>query len=126
MEYQKFRMIQIAIAALLGILVSMSIVQGNYVMPFIGIAAAMGIVLVAKKKVKEVTVDERDIKIAGMAARMSFSISSVAMALIAIIFMALRDSNPIYYAVASTLSYATCGMLMLYSAFSWYYAKKGL
>jgi uncharacterized membrane protein len=123
MDFKGYRRIQMIIAAVLAAMVSVFVIQGNFIIPIIAVIAAAGLILVVRKKVKEVTVDERDIKIAGLAGRMTYSVSAISLAVIGMVFFALGRNNAVYLVIGNTLAYVTCGIMLLYIVFTWYYSR---
>lgn len=123
MTHQKFKLIKIIIAMLLAAVIAQAVIFSNYVLAAFAVAAAIAVILVARKKVDEVLADERDYKIAGKAAKVSLNIFSVIGAAATFVLMAQDRANPVYEAVGSVLAYSVCGLLLLYSAVYVYFEK---
>jgi uncharacterized membrane protein len=124
MKLSKFKSYKIIIVVMLALIVSISVSAGNYVVPLIVFIASAALVFALKAKVNEVTVDERDLKLGGLAGRATYSVSSVAMALLAVVFMALSRKYPEYTLVGNLLAYISCAMILLYIGFYRYYQSK--
>ena len=68
--YNKTRMI---IAAVLGGLVSFSVVSENYILPIVAVITALILIILLRCRVSEAINDERDYYVAGKAARWTIS-----------------------------------------------------
>lgn len=123
MTYKNFRAIRVVISFFLAMIMAQAVIFSNYILAVFAIATAVAVIFIARKKVDEVLSDERDLQIAGKAARLSMSIFSVIGAVSTFILLAQRQTNPLYDAVGSTLAYSVCSLLLLYSAIFIYYGK---
>jgi uncharacterized membrane protein len=123
MTYKNFRAIRVVIAFFLAMIIAQAVIFSNYILAAFAVAAAVAVIFIARKKVDEVLSDERDLQIAGKAARLSMSIFSVIGAVATFILLAERQASPFYDAVGSTLAYSVCSLLLLYSAIFIYYEK---
>jgi uncharacterized membrane protein len=119
--YNKTRM---AIAAVLGGLVSFSVVSENYVLPMIATVTALILVLALRRRVSEVISDERDYHIAGKAARWTISVYAILAGLGSIVLMAFRKTDPSLELLGSILAYSACFVMLLQSALFYFFAKK--
>ena len=77
-----------------------------------------------RQRVKEITADERDYRIGGKAALIAMQVFSWIAVIIMFIFYSMKDVNPIYQAIALTLSYSVCFLLLFYSLVFKYYYKR--
>lgn len=117
MNERQFRKYRIAITAVLAAIVGASILQGSLLLPAAAIITAAILMLILKRQVTDVLVDERIEKVAGIAAKKTLKIGAMTMAAISLVLIAYKDTLPEYAQAGYTLSYATCGLLLLYSAF---------
>jgi len=115
MNLKQYRFAKIAIAMFVAILISQSMIFNNYWLAAATLTIAIGINLFIKNRVKEIIADERDYQIAGQAARYTLSIFSVIAAVLSIAFMFLRQTNPIYETIGSTIAYTVCLLMLTYS-----------
>ncbi|MFA5173261.1 MAG: DUF2178 domain-containing protein [Candidatus Paceibacterota bacterium] len=120
---RSFKIIKIAVAMIIAMVASRSIIVGGFILPIITMAAGFLIVFYFKKQVKEVMADERDYEAGGVAARWAIQIFGIAAVVIMFVLYAYREINPFYEAVAGTLAYAVCFLLILYSLIFHYYEK---
>jgi uncharacterized membrane protein len=124
MNKKTYDVIRITTAAVLGGIVSISIARSNYIIPLIAMATAFAIIISMKKKVTGVIDDERDYHVAGNAARWTVSIFAILSAVGSIFLMSMRNSDPAYELLGSTLAYSACFVLFLQSALFYYFANK--
>jgi len=96
--------------------ISICITSNNYILPPIFVILAMIILFIARKKVTDVLVDERDYNMAGTAARFTISIFSVVMMIGFFVLFLIKDKSPeIITTSAFLLAYLTCGLMLLNS-----------
>jgi len=119
--YNKTRMI---IAALLGGLISFSVVSENYIIPIAAAGTAFILLMVLRCRVGEVINDERDYFIAGNAARWTISIYAIIAAIASMVLMAMRKTDPSFEFLGQTLAYSACFIMLLNSALFYFFAKK--
>lgn len=115
MTLKQYRYAKIAIAMFVAILISQSMVLNSYWLAAATLTIAIGINLLIKNRVKEIIADERDYQIAGQASRYALSIFSVVAAVLSIVFMFLRQVNPVYETIGSTIAYTVCLLMLTYS-----------
>lgn len=108
---------------MLAILISISIVRENYIIPAVGTVVAILVLFFIRGKVTEIIADERDHEIGGKAARLTIQIFAWTAVLIMVVLFARRDLNPGFEAVAYTLAYMICFIMILYSVIFHYYDK---
>lgn len=125
MNKKTFDRIRMATAAVLGGIVSISVAQGSYAIPLIATLTALVLMVAMKKKVTGAIDDERDYQVAGNAARWTISAFAILSALASIILMAQRNANPAYELLGSVFAYSACFVLILQSAFFYYFNQKG-
>jgi len=123
MNEKQFRNWRTSIAIILAMIFGVSITQGNLLLPVITIITATIIMIILKRRVTDVLVDERIQKISGKAAQKTLQLETIAMAAASIVLIALRDTLPQYTQTGYTLSYTTCGLLLVYSMFYKHMAK---
>jgi len=124
MTSKTFVVIRMITAFFLAAVMAQAIIQNNYVLAIVAVVGAVVIVMISKKKVKGVIVDERVSLIDGKAARASMSIFSVVGAGLMFVLMIFRETNQNYYIIASVLAYSICALLLLYSIMFKYYEKQ--
>jgi uncharacterized membrane protein len=113
-----------AIAAVLGGLVSFSVVSENYILPIVAVVTALILIILLRRRVSEVINDERDYYVAGKAARWTISAYAILAALGSIFLMALRKTNPSLEFLGSTLAYSACFVMLLNSVLFYFFAEK--
>jgi len=124
MTLQRFKLAKLIIVIALAILVGQSVVNKNFLLPIIGIAAALSLLFYFRSKVKEIMVDERDNRIAGQAAILTIRIYAWLTVIAILIFLTKKNSDPTVETIAYVLAYATCGLMLLYSIIFYYCEKK--
>jgi len=123
MTFKQFRVVKMAISAALAVIMAQAVIFGNYFLAAVSVTAAIILMLVLRRRVREVLADERDYELSGRAARWTLSAFSVLATAAAFILFSLRRLNPLLEAVAYVLSYATCALLIFYSLLFGYLRK---
>jgi len=124
MSLKQFKIIKLIVVFTLAFIVSQSVVSGNYIIPLMSLAFSIIILYFVRQRVKEVVADERDYEIGGKAARIAMQVFSWIAVAAMFIFYSMRNTSPVYEAIAMTLSYSVCFLLLLYSLIFKYYYKK--
>lgn len=73
------------------------------------------ILILLRRKVKEVIADERDYATAGKSASWAIQIYSWISVVSMFVLYTLRDLNPAYEPIAMTLAFSTCLLMLIYS-----------
>jgi len=125
MTGKTLRIATAAIAVILAIVVSWSIVTRNFIVPIIAIVLAIGFSYLLRRGTKEVTRDERTSllyeRAAGQTIRFCVPVAGVG----AVIIIALQDHlSADMVSVAYTLAYTACVLLLVHLAFYSYYSRK--
>jgi len=113
MTLKRFTTYRIGVAAALAAIISVSITNGNYLLPIAAIAAALVILFSLRQRVEDVIADERDYELGGRSARYSLTIFSIFMVAVSFVLMALGQHNPLMYQLGSLASYLACSVLIL-------------
>lgn len=121
---KQYNTIRLIIVFILAMFIGNMIVLKNYFLPLILIAVASILLFSLRKKVKGVLADERDYELGGKSALLAMQIYSWTAVVAMFVFLAFSDINPVYSAIAQTLSFSVCYFMLLYSAIFGYYNKK--
>jgi uncharacterized membrane protein len=126
MSSSTYSTIMRVIAAGLGMLVAASIVaELPLYIPVIAIMIALVAAGILRRRVKDIMVDERNIRIYELATGMAYRIFTVAAAAISMAAMTLRSSLPEWAFIAGqTIAYSVIIMMLIHLAFTSYYSKK--
>jgi uncharacterized membrane protein len=121
--YRNWRTVFTAIIVAVG---AVSVVTGIVYILIAAVVIGMIILLMLRRRVKEVIYDERTYTIAYKAARLTVSIAGIGMAMAGAILLALnRDTMASTAAQAGfALLYATCSLLAVNLAAYTYYSRK--
>lgn len=120
--YSRYSMM---IIMLTSAIVGSSIVVGNSVVPPFTIIAGMGAMILLKQQVDDVMVDERLYTIAQKAAWRTLQVGTVGLAILSGILTGLgKGAYPEALVPGLTLSFATCGLLLVYIVFQHHYSSK--
>ena len=93
--------------------------------PVIGIAVAMVINYILRKRTSETIADERLRSIGNRAVTVSYRILTVLMALIGLIFIVFKDSLPYEFGIiGATLAFAVCAMLIVQVSLYYIFAAR--
>lgn len=115
MSFKQFTVMKIVVVIIMGGLIGWAVSNGNYWIPVPAVIAALMIVLLFRRGVKEVVVDERVYSIAEKASYLAFRIFGIAAAVIGATFVALgQETVPELLAIGLTLAFAACGLVLIY------------
>jgi uncharacterized membrane protein len=113
------------IAVLLAVVMGWSITANNFVVPLIAIMLAISLTIALRRRTKEVTKDERTTLLYQKAAVATISLCVPVIALVGVSLLAFRERvSAELVSTGYVLAYAACGMLLVHSAFYFYYARK--
>lgn len=115
MSKNTFLIYKIITAAVLGVLVSLSIDHNNWYLPVIGVVSAFAFLSFLKRKVKGVMADERDYRIAGKASYFSITAYSIISVVLGIILVVVGKEDAVFYVIGNTLLYSACFIVFLYA-----------
>jgi uncharacterized membrane protein len=126
MSYKTFKLVRILIAFFIGMTVSIAISVQNVLLAVSAIGIGMISLLLIKKNVKAVLVDEMVKNIAGKSALMTYSITVPVLALLSLIFMFsnLKNGGSYLYNLGIIFSYIALFNMAVYSIAYYYYRKK--
>jgi uncharacterized membrane protein len=123
MKLKTYKLIQMTVAALLGIVFSQAVINQNFIIPVIAAIIGTLTLLILRRRVKEVVADERDYTNAGRAALIAVQLFSWIAVVIMISLLASRDANPAYEPIAATLAYSTCFLMLAYALIFKFYDR---
>ena len=126
MSYKSFKIVRILVAFFVAMTVSIAVSTENVLMAVSAIGVGMFTMILVKKNVKAVLVDEMVKNIAGKSALMVYSITVPALALLSLVFMFSNLSNEesYFYSLGVIFSYIALFNMMVYSIAYYYYRKK--
>lgn len=125
MSKKTFKLFRGAMAAAVAVLIALAIQTGNVIMPLVAVGVAMGLLYLGKKRVKEVTEDERIYRISEKASRKAVSVIAPLMAVAGAVLLALSKSlYPQFEQAGLALAYSVCALMVCYYIFYVYYEKK--
>ena len=125
MSIKTYTAIRILVVAIMATLTVWAVAQGNALIPIPVFIAAMVILLLFRRGVKEIVVDERIYSIAEKASLIALRIFGIAAAIIGATLVALGwDSSSDLYKIGLTLAYSVCGLMVIYYIAYIYYNRK--
>jgi uncharacterized membrane protein len=125
MSFKQFTVIKLVVVIIMAGLIGWSVTSGNYWIPVPAVIAALMILLLFRRGVKEVVVDERVYSIAEKASYLAFRIFGIAAAVIGATLVAIGwDSSSDLYKIGLTLAFAACGLVLIYYIAYIYYNRK--
>jgi uncharacterized membrane protein len=125
MSYKQFMLVRILVVIVVAGLVAWAVTDGRPMVPVPAAIAGATILLLLRRRVKEVVIDERISSIADKAAQKAFRIFGILAAVIGATLVALsREGSPAFLYIGLTLAYATYGLVILYYVFYNYYNRK--
>ncbi len=125
MSYKIFKLWRIIVAIIVVILVGWSVANNNALIPVPAVIAGIVIVLLLKRGMKEVVVDERIFSVADKAAMFVFRTFVILAGMAAATMLALNlERYPGLEQAGLTLAYSVCALLILYYIAYMYYNRK--
>lgn len=123
MTAKHFGIAKLVVAFIVAIAASQAVVANNYLPLAAAVAAGALVLFWMRSQVKEIVADERDFAIGGTAARWAIQIYAWATVIIMFALYSQREANPAFEAVASTLAYSTCFLMILYTIIFRYHQR---
>jgi uncharacterized membrane protein len=123
MTLKQYRIVKLIFVIAIAIVFSQLIFSKNYIIPIAILMAASLILILLRRKVKEIIADERDYLIGGKAALWAIQIYSWLAVIAMFVFYGLRDINPAYEPIGMTLAFSTCLLMFVYGATFRYFDK---
>ncbi len=125
MSVKQFTIVRIFVVIIMAGLIGWAVANGNALIPIPVAIAALVILLLFRRGVKEVVVDERIYSIAEKASLITFRIFGIAVAVIGATLVALgQEVVPEVEPIGFTLTYSVCGLVAIYYIAYIYYNKK--
>jgi uncharacterized membrane protein len=125
MSLKRYRILTAITLVIVAASVGWAVVNGNAWIPIPIFVAALLILLLSRRRVREIVVDERVYSIAEKASYLAFRIFGIAAAVIGATLVAIGwDSSSALYKIGLTLTFAACGLMMIYYIAYIYYNKK--
>jgi len=124
MTSKQYKKIKLIITVIIAIIFGQSIVLENYILPIITLIISSLILLILRKKVKDIMIDERDRELGGKSALIAIQIYSWIAVVAMFILYAFRSINPFYEPIGMTLAYSTCILMLIYSLIFRFYNKE--
>jgi uncharacterized membrane protein len=125
MSYKTYRLWKLLVVVIVAALVGWAVPQGNAYVPIPAAVVAMAIMLLIRRGVKEVVIDERTYSIANRASRWTFQVGVLLMVLIGATLVAFGYGEyPELETPGFTLIYSACGLLIVYLIGYTYYGRK--
>jgi uncharacterized membrane protein len=125
MSYNTFRIYKLVIVIIIAVSVSSAVATGIPWLPVPVAAVGAAVMLLIRRRVKELVIDERTWRIAERAGRLAFQVGAILMALTAATLLALaRSGNESFEQAGFVLAYTAAGMVAIYYFGYIYYSKK--
>ena len=121
---ENYKILRVIIAIFVGTVAGISVTMGEIIPAILAIVIGAMISYIYKKNTNETLEDERIVKISEKASRMAVVLFSIAIAIIGLFFITLRNDYPDFIQMGYTLSYSAVALLALYYVFYEYYNKK--
>ena len=126
MSAKTYRFCTLIIVIALAALIAWSILMEMPIfLPIGGVVVAMLLIRLCRRFTKEIMVDERIRRVNEKAAAVSYRIFSIAMAILGVGLIILRQSlPPTFSIVGETLVYSVCVLMLIHLTFYYYYGHK--
>lgn len=126
MNYPQFKKVRALVAAFVSAVVAAAVVADNILLALSGVIIGMLFLFLVKKKAKIILVDEMVQDISGKAARLTYVIFTIVIALSSLVFImsGRRTGQSDYEIIGVILSYAALFSVALYSLSYKFFSKK--
>jgi uncharacterized membrane protein len=125
MSYKTFKIWQRVLLVIIAVVVAISVTTGNAIIPIPTVIIGVVLIIILRRRVKDVVADERVYAVADKASRLTLQIVGIAMAAVGGILLAIsRGGSSVLAQVGFTLEYATSGLLVIYYIAYIYYNRK--
>jgi uncharacterized membrane protein len=126
MSYKTFKIARLLIAFFLAMTISIAVSMENVLLAVSAMGLGMTSMLLIKKRVKAVMVDEMIKNIAGKSALMAYSITVPVLAVLSLVFMFsnLGEPGSYFYNLGVIFSYLALFNMAVYSLAYYYYRNK--
>lgn len=126
MDYKNFKRWRVVIAFFIAMIVSIAVGVNNFYLAIAGVFAGVIFMSLVRRRFKEVVVDERVISISGKAARATYAIVTVFLAMLGLfLILSGRGHGDVYTeSIGTIFSYTAMLLLVLYSVSYHYFNKK--
>ena len=121
---ENYKILRVIITMFVAVVAGISVTMGEIIPAIIVIVIGAMVSYIYKKNTNETLEDERIVKISEKASKMAMVLFSIAVAIIGLFFITLRNEYPDFIQVGYTLSYSAVAILALYYIFYGYYNKK--
>ncbi len=122
MERRVFAMYAALICAIMGAIIGYSVSKGDAVLPVIAFGLGLILIMLGKRRVREIIEDERTLRVSERASRATCQIFAICSALIGTTLIASGS----YTEVGNTLAFSSIILVVLYMVFYAYYNNKPL
>jgi len=126
MTINNFKKVRIAIGAFIGATVGIAVTLENIPLAIAGVLIGILFMLLVKRRIKAVMVDERIKMISGNAGYLTYAISTVMLAVFSLMFLMIGKGNDLVYfeSLGATFSYIALFNIAVYAlAFRFFNSK---
>ncbi len=118
-----YKTIRIIVSMYVAAVVSSAVVSENFMLALAGVISGMLVIWLAKKRTKTITADEMILTVSGKAARITYSLTTISLALVSVLLMFLAK-EPFPKALGIIFSYLALAMMVVYSILYKYLMKQ--
>lgn len=115
MKLKTYQWVKLGLVMVTAMAMGQAIVLENYGLGIAAVTVVSLVLLLLRRRVKEIIADERDYAIGGKSALLAMQIYSWFAVILMLILYSQRRLNPSYELIAFTLAYSTCFLMLLYS-----------
>ena len=123
MTQKQYQIIRLSLVVVIAMIISQSLIYKNYLLPIAVVIVGSLLMIYVRRRVKGVLADERDYSVGGKAALLAMQIYSWLAVIAMFGAYSLEKYNPAYEAVAVTLGFSTCILMLTYSVIFRYYQR---
>ncbi len=121
---ENYKIVRVITTILVAVVAGISVELGEIIPAIFAIVIGGMVSYIYKKTTNETLEDERIVKISEKASRMAMVLFSIAIAIIGLFFITMRNQYPEFIQAGYTLAYSAVALLGLYYVFYAYYNKK--
>ena len=125
MTLKTYQKIKLVFVVCLSMFFSWAIFLDNFIIPVAVMIASSLVLMLLRRRVKEIVADERDWQLAGKAALITVQAYSWMAAISMFILYSMRLQNNLFEPIAMTLAFSACVLMLIYAFTFRFLAKYG-
>jgi uncharacterized membrane protein len=117
--------VRIVTLVLVAGVVSVGVVRNNFILALVGVVVGMLFLVMVRRRMKVVLVDEKTEKVCDKAGRAAFGVAAAVLGVSSVVLVFVgRQGEPYLEALGTLVSYLVLFMLLVYGVFYYYFKKR--